>query len=510
MSQFPVGRNALRRRAATMAVPGVPTIDRPRLPDAAPEPAARSRSTAARDAFAIGVARGLSAVIRRRGWGASSFPGMAASWIAPGVVQRVAAGIGRSVLVSGTNGKTATSSLLSGILARVDEPVLVNASGANLIQGIRTVIIGGATLTGRLLDARAIAVLEADEASLPAAFRAMPRSMVVLTNLFRDQLDRYGETDHVVRLWEKMLAEVSQSRGVVYCVDDPRVAALVADAAVPHFGYGLEGPPAGGSGAQLTPEPATCPRCSERMVMSWRATGHLGSYACHGCGFRRPEPDCTVAVVENRGLDGQTVRFTWRDEPPEMVDLALPGVGNACNAAAAVTAAVALGIPARLAIRALASVPPPFGRFENLEVDGRRLTLALLKNPASMEELTNVAAASHVDTVLLAFNDAFADGRDVSWYWDCSPAPMIAGRRFVVAGKRADDALLRIRYAVCSDPASDPPGFEGLVRDPVEALGHAISVTPAGGTVLAVATYTALLAIRASLVAQAFAPVMPR
>lgn len=414
------------------------------------------------------------------------------------------------MLVSGTNGKTATSSLLSVILAGTGHPVLANASGANLRQAIGSVLTRGASLRGRMRDRETVAVLEVDEAALPGVRAWLPRGIVVMTNLYRDQLDRFGETDHLVRLWTAMLAAQRPGAAVVYCVDDPRLAALVGGSGAGLHGFGLAGPPSLDATASVTRELQACPSCGAPLEMSWTGTGHLGDYACAACGFRRPEPHLSVAVVERRGFDGQTLRFAWGGGEAETVDLGLPGLGNAYNAAAAVSAAVVLGIPPRAAVQALAAAHPPFARFERVEVEGRRVVLSLLKNPASMSEISNVAAGSRIDTLLLALNNAHADGRDVSWYWDCTPAALLAGTRFLIAGDRAADFALRVKYAVLDAPGDDAPGFLGLVADPVAGLDRAVTETPAGGTVLVVATYTALLGIRAALVARSLAPAMPR
>jgi UDP-N-acetylmuramyl tripeptide synthase len=470
----------------------------------------RSILTATRDAAAIVGARSLSAAMRVAGRGATSMPGLAAARISPGVEGRIAAGIERCVLVSGTNGKTGTSSLLATILLEAGETLVRNASGANLRQGIATVVTTSASIGGALHDPSAVAVFETDEAALPTVAGWLPGSVLVLTNLFRDQLDRYGETDHLVRLWATMLAERPPRGGVVYCVDDPRLAALVAGTGVPLHGFALAGTPPTGPGAQLTAEPSTCPSCHQELSVARRGAGQVADYSCASCGFRRPEPDCVVDVVENRGLDGQRLRFTWAGGQTATADVALPGPGNAYNAAAAVSAAAILGVPMRAAIRSLEASAPPFGRLERAEVDGRRVTLSLLKNPASMEQLTQIASGSQIDTVLVALNDAFADGRDVSWYWDCSPEALLTGRRFVVAGRRAEDFVLRVRYAVLDDPDQRPPGLAGVVSDPVQGLASAIDATPVGGDVLVAATYTALLAIRASLAGRALVPAMPR
>ena len=469
-----------------------------------------ARSLTARDVLAIAVARGIAWTVRRGGRGGTSLPGLIATRLSPGVDARAARLLAGAVLVSGTNGKTATSKLLATILRASGYTVIANASGANLRQSVATVLIGAISLRGRLRHARTVAVLEVDEAALPGIRAWLPADVMVMTNLFRDQLDRFGETDHLIRLWTAMLASDREAGTLVYCADDPRLAALVAVGGGSLRAYGMDGPPPVRATAALTRELATCPVCGGPLAMTWTGTAHLGDYRCDRCGFDRPALDLAVAPVARRGLDGETLRFRWGGAETETVELALPGLGNTYNAAAAVSAAVALGIEPRSAIRALAAATTPFARFETLSMDGRRVVLSLLKNPAGMGEVSDIAAGSPVDTVLVAVNNAHADGRDVSWYWDCSPAALLEDRRFVVSGSRCLDFLLRARYAIQDDPAGDPPGFVDTVPDPVAGLDRAVAVTPAGGMVLVVATYTALLGIRAALVDRSLLPAMPR
>ncbi|MHB8959267.1 MAG: MurT ligase domain-containing protein [Candidatus Limnocylindrales bacterium] len=475
-----------------------------------------ARQVALRDAAALLAARGLSWTVRRFGRGATSLPGLAAARLAPGIDARLAANLRGAVLVTGTNGKTSTAKLLATIVAGTGHPVVANASGANLRQSIGTVFVNATTLRGRFRKRSTIAVLEVDEAALPAVRPAVPGAVLVMTNLFRDQLDRFGETDHLVRLWTTMLSEDQAGTTIVFCADDPRVtrlAQIAGDHGARLVPYGFAGAPDRTSAAELTPEPVTCPSCGAELGRAWTTIGHLGDYLCAACGFARPQPAVTIEILERDGLTGQRLRFAWQDAAgaqTEEVGLQLPGLGNAYNAGGAVAAAIGLGLDARAAVGALAAAVPPFARFEHFTVDGRTIVLSLLKNPATMAELTSVAQGAPLDRMVVALNDAFADGRDVSWYWDCSPADLVAGRPYRLTGRRAADFAVRLKYALADDPGHDPPGYLGLVDDPTEAVDRTIAEAPRGGTVLVVATYTALLGIRAAFAARGAIPPMPR
>lgn len=469
-----------------------------------------------RDTAALAAARTLSWAVRRAGRGATSLPGLVAGRFAPGIDARLGADLQGAVIVTGTNGKTSTAKMLATIVTGLGHPVIANASGANLRQSIGTVFINQTTLRGRFRRRDTIAVLEVDEAALPAVRPAVPGAVLVMTNLFRDQLDRFGETDHLVRLWTAMLSADQTGSTVVHCADDPRVthlAQIARDRGARRIAYGFAGAPDRASAADLTPEPVFCPSCGAPLARDWTTIGHLGAYACAACGFTRPAPEVTVQIVEREGLTGQRLRFAWHDGEvveTEEVTLRLPGLGNAYNAAGAVAAAIGLGLDPRAAVRGLGAAVPPFARFEQFQVDGRTVVLSLLKNPATMAELTSVAQGAPVDRMVVALNDAFADGRDVSWYWDCSPSDLVAGRPYRLTGRRGADFAVRLKYALCEGSGDTPPGYLGLVDDPTEAVDRTIAEAPPGGTVLVVATYTALLGIRAAFASRGAIAPMPR
>jgi UDP-N-acetylmuramyl tripeptide synthase len=161
-------------------------------------------------------------------------------------------------------------------------------------------------------------------------------------------------------------------------------------------------------------------------------------------------------------------------------------------------------------VAALAGASAPFGRWETLEIDGRHVVLSLVKNPASLDEVSRVGTEAAVDAVLFAVNDSHADGRDVSWYWDVNPVALLAGRLFAVSGTRASDLLLRFKYLLGDGQGSELTGMIGSFARPTDGLTRLISATPVGGTVLVAATYTAMLGIRSELVTRALVPAMPR
>ena len=469
------------------------------------------RARRGRDSLAVTGARAVSAVARRTGHAGTSLPGMVAERMAPGILSRLAGDLGPTVMISGTNGKTTTTYLLAWILRRVGRPVVSNRSGANLRQGIASTLVAQAGPDGRLRSRGSAAVFEVDEATLPTVADALPIATLVLTNLFRDQLDRFGETDEIIRRWQRMLDALPAGAPLVSCSDDPRLAYLTRARSESLVGFGLIEPPLGMAETSLTPEVTTCPSCDGRLVYAWSAVGHLGAFACQACGFGRSEPDLGVRVVSSRGIDGQTLAFRRAGTPGEVsVAVRLPGTSNAYNAAAAVAAAITLDVPVETAVGALADTTSAFGRYEEVEIDGRRVVLMLGKNPASLGELTRVGAESAVSSILFALNDQYADGRDVSWYWDVDPTPMLAGRAYAISGSRAPDFRLRLKYQADGGPEAGLSGLVGTFADPPDGLAGLVEATPRGGTILVIATYTALLRLHRHLVGRGLAPHAPR
>jgi UDP-N-acetylmuramyl tripeptide synthase len=453
----------------------------------------------------------VAALSRRAGHAGTSLPGLVAERIAPGVAARIADELGSVVLVSGTNGKTTTSHLLVHILERAGREVVSNRSGANLEQGLTASLVAEAGLNGRLRPAGAVGVFEIDEATLRTVARAVPVSQLLLLNLFRDQLDRFGETDAIVRTWHNLCAGLAATTAVVSCADDPRLAHLASTRSGPSIEFGLSEPATPSPDVSLTADVTTCPRCDASLVRGWAGVGHLGDFGCDRCGFRRREPDVGVRVLSSRGLDGQTLAFRTPSNPRERsVVVPLPGTSNAYNAAAAVAAAISLGVAPDEAVDALATATPAFGRYEEVEMDGRRVVLTLGKNPASLAELARVAIESGASAVLFAFNDDFADGRDVSWYWDVDVAPLLDGRPYGISGARSPDFLLRLKYGASEGAEGIPPGFSGAFESPLAGLDRLVAATARGGRVFVIATYTALLKLRHGLVARTLLADHPR
>jgi UDP-N-acetylmuramyl tripeptide synthase len=447
--------------------------------------------------LAILAGRGAGYISRRLGHGGTSLPGLVGLQIAPqlacDLARQLAGGV---VLVAGTNGKTTTATMLAAALASSGPSIVHNQEGSNLLRGVATTLVRHADLAGRLRNAaHLMAVFEVDEAALPQVMRQTRPRSVLLTNLFRDQLDRYSEIALTAARWRTAIRSLPAAASLVLNADDPLIASL-ADAAPGHVVYfGVEEWPVRDLDRAIPAASADslfCPRCSTALSFGVLAFAHLGHYRCPACDFQRPEPFIKLYVTHSSG-EGSDVRVTAGDASATL-SLRLPGRYNVYNAAAAIAGAVNAGVALIAAVSAVQTTPGAFGRAETLRVRDRFLRIFLIKNPTGADEVLRVAAqADPSGTLLLLLSDNAADGHDVSWIWDVNFEQVSAWTGPVICGgTRAEDLAVRLKYAAIVT-TQVIPGAIG------RAVQHAIQITPRGGAVQILATYTAMLAARDSL-----------
>jgi UDP-N-acetylmuramyl tripeptide synthase len=421
--------------------------------------------------------------------GGHALPGVIAERLDPHLARKIAAGLPNGViLVTGTNGKTTTTKLISAMLEANGERVLTNSTGSNLKRGVTSALIGAANLSGKI-DAT-IGLFEVDEASLrQVAPELQPRHIVVL-NLFRDQLDRYGELDTTAALIGEGIAA---TRAHLYLnADDPLVFSLAKYAAgSDHVSFfGIDSLPASKTTHKTATDSDRCPTCHARLHFSRVFYGHIGHYRCSKGHFSRPDPVVEIVSVDRTGLEG-TDFVVAMDGKRSNVSFPLPGTYNLYNALGALCLANGLGIESK-AVAALADTQAAFGRVEKLQIDGRTLYLLLIKNPVGFTQVLETFLLGHRSPqVLMAVNDLDADGRDVSWLWDVPLEALTdTDPRVVTAGIRGTDMALRLHYAGIE--ATHHTSFEGAVDD-------LIGGTPEGGVAYILPTYTAMLRIRKML-----------
>ncbi|HHV56763.1 MAG TPA: DUF1727 domain-containing protein [Firmicutes bacterium] len=451
----------------------------------------------------------------RTGWGGTSLPGLAARKVDPSILGHLRSCCQQVVLITGTNGKTTTTALLAGLLrADREVEVVTNGEGANMLAGITTALLKTQPLLlarrGRQTGyCRRVAVLEVDEGSLEALSNEIgPVDVVLVTNLFRDQLDRYTEVAVLANHMARGLKAWPDAQ-LVLNADDPVVASFAVGRSRVVY-YGVAGA-AGGSGVaasggeQEANDTVLCPHCQRPLSFTQRNYSHLGYYRCPGCGFARPPVQYEAERLKPTTAEaGTSFRLRLPGEREITLQAHLPGLYNVYNMTAALATAAELGLPLEGALpKRLARFAVPPGRAERFHwpAVGKEATLILVKNPAGLSQaLRTVLAGGKGNTppatLVLAINDLAADGRDVSWLWDVDfSALAVAGNTSVVcSGRRAGDLAVCLKYhGVAPERLRVLPDLEESVRVGLKGTGRHFAV---------LCTYTNLAAYRRILLRQ--------
>jgi len=417
---------------------------------------------------------------RLTGRGGSALPGLIADKIDPQLAGKLSRNFTSIILITGTNGKTTTTKMLVEILRAGDLTIITNQSGSNLKRGITSRLIEEASIFGRIKAD--VAVFEVDEASMPAVAEALKPTHIAILNLFRDQLDRYGELDTTAALLGGVLSH-NKGAQVLLNADDPLVASLVGRASKGHAQFfGVQASDSKRLQNDATADSSHSPYDGTPLIYSKNWFGHLGHYRSADGSFMRP---AATYSLKQRGLELSMDLAGEKD----VVRLQLPGLYNAYNALAAAALASKMDVKIDVIKTTLHATRAAFGRVEHFAYNGRQIYLLLIKNPTGFNQVIQTFLQNHNknSSIMIAINDNFADGRDVSWLWD-SAVEEIAGKQpVVVSGTRAYDMALRLKYA---DRASD------VHVDPQAAFEQAIRQTPQGGTLYVLPTYTAMMHLR--------------
>jgi UDP-N-acetylmuramyl tripeptide synthase len=334
-------------------------------------------------------------------------------------------------------------------------------------------------------------VFEVDEAVLPLAISRLKPKAIAITNLFRDQLDRYGEVDTVRRLWAEAIARLSPATTLVLNADDPAVASLGQAAPGPVLYFGVEDGTLGEQGPEDAADSLYCHRCGSPFSYRRYFYAHLGHYQCYACETARPGPQVAAGEVRFRGFAGTDFRLAT-PQGSRSVSLALSGLYNVYNALAAAALGLSLEQPLPTVVEALEGFSAAFGRMERVCIEGRQVFLVLVKNPTGFNQvLRTVSLEPGPKNLLLVLNDQIADGRDISWVWDVDFQHLQGQMGAVlVSGLRAEEMALRLKYAGF---AVTPDCVE---RDLARALDKILMATPLGGTLYILPTYTAMLSLQ--------------
>jgi lipid II isoglutaminyl synthase (glutamine-hydrolysing) len=431
----------------------------------------------------IAVARAAGRLSRLAGrGGGTTLPGKILATIDPGALDTLAGRLPLgSALLSATNGKTTTAAIVAETLGgRVG--LAHNRAGANLVSGVASALLARPEAE--------LGLFEVDEGAFPEVARRVRPHAVLLGNLFRDQLDRYGELELVAGRWRTAVARLEPGAWVAANVDDP----LVADIVGGHrstLRFGLDDPSVARERLPHAADSKYCVACGTPYAYEAAYVGHLGAWRCPSCGLARPQLDVSARGVELAGLERTTFELVT-PVGARRVELALPGLYNVYNSLAAASLALVLGADLDEIAAGIGRFRAAFGRFERIQAGDRGVLMLLVKNPAGANEVVRTLVDGGAPRLaVVALNDGIADGRDVSWIWDVDFEPLLPGLETLVAtGQRAQELALRFKYAgLDAERIEVVPSLEG-------ALDRGLALTPAGGELVVLPTYTAMLALR--------------
>ena len=435
-------------------------------------------------ALEIALARAAGGLSRLAGrGGGTTLPGKLLATIDPGAIGELASRLPLgAALLSATNGKTTSTAMAAEVLAP-HHRLAHNSSGSNLISGVASTLVASREAE--------LGLFEVDEAALPEVVRRLSPRAVCLGNLFRDQLDRYGELELVAERWRAAVRSLPDGASLAVNADDPQVGDLVHERPERTLTFGLDDPTHARPALQHAADAKFCLRCGHPYGYAAAYVGHLGDYRCGHCGHARPRLDLAARSILLNGLDSTSFDLCMESETIR-VTLALPGLYNVYNALAAAGLCLALDVPLAEIAAGLERSRPAFGRFERIDLAGKGLLMLLIKNPAGANEVVRTLIdAGAPQVALVALNDGIADGRDVSWIWDVDFEPLI-GRleRLVATGERAEELALRFKYGGLDAGSID------VIPELDRALDKGLELTVAGGDLVVLPTYTAMLGLR--------------
>ena len=429
----------------------------------------------------VAVCKLIRSTLRKTGRGGTAIPGLAAMGLSRNILARVSDGM-EIVVVTGTNGKTTTCNMIEHSLTMAGFDCLLNKSGANMLHGIAGDLICNTDWTGK--PRSHYAVLECDEAALKLIVPYINPKVIVVTNLFSDQVDRYGGIGNTL---EEIRAgvELAPDSILVLNAEDPRTASLSLNVPNKVIWFGLN-ESAGVQGNIDLADAGTCPVCGGSYVYDYHVYAHLGGFRCPECGYARKAANVAVKAIEQMDEKGSIVRIDIEGETKK-VKLALPAVYNVYNAAACLAASEAMGIAADQAISSLSSVKSSFGRLETFDLSGNTLQMILVKNPAGVNQALSYITGFQKDFVaVLCLNNRTGDGHDISWIQETDYEKLCQDehvKKIYVCGDKADSLSERLKKAGAREPLLEVvTDYKKLVgrlkeeKDPIFALPNYTSM----------------------------------
>jgi UDP-N-acetylmuramyl tripeptide synthase len=431
--------------------------------------------------------------------GGTTLPGKIALMLYPGIIRAIALNFS-IIMVTGTNGKTTTTRIIGKMLSENGIRYITNKSGANLLSGVLTTFIEAVNLKGK--SPASTALLEIDEAAFNLLSIHVEPDILVVTNFFRDQLDRFGELYSTLKGVSSGIGRFKKTK-LVLNSDDSLCASLGKNTGLKTVYYGFAPDACGSIEDVVNSDAMFCLYCKTRYEYDFHIYGHLGGFHCPGCGYRRPDPQVTCTHVDELTSSSSQIHYGISDNidefpaPSEIyaAKINLPGLYNIYNSLAAVACGHLLGFDAESISRSLGSFECGFGRMETIETDGRIIKVILVKNPTGFNQVLNYLLTEDKSMqVAFLINDKLADGTDISWLWDVDfeKLQVIQNKadNIYTSGIRAEDMAVRLKYA----------GIEiqkiSIEKDYGSLLDAGLSRTPPGHTFYILPTYTAMLEIR--------------
>lgn len=436
--------------------------------------------------LAIAAGKATKKLLRLIGRGGTTLPGRVAIKICPELLGTLSKDV-HCIVVTGTNGKTTSARIIERMLSLSDMSYFANRSGANLMTGVTAEFIENCTLTGR--PKKKWALVECDEAASKEVCRLIDPEIILVTNIFRDQLDRYGEVTHTLN---NIITGIRNSPHAKVCLNaDCSLSVSIAEQVDNEiFFYGVDVPVYKDPVKEVSDAPH-CIHCKHEYEYSYHTFGHLGGFFCPECGYKRPDRDLAVTGIVRTDIDGTGIIVDFGSEKKE-VRVNLPGGYNIYNAVGSLCVSELLGLDRTTAIEAVGSFSCGFGRMEQFDLGMAKARMILVKNPAGCNQVLNYLTSLTEKAIFVCcLNDRLADGTDVSWIWDVN-FEKLAGMGDVlggvfVSGVRAYDMAVRLKYAgIPADKLRVFGDYDGLI-DAMRSQPLPVVIMP---------TYTAMMDLR--------------
>lgn len=442
--------------------------------------------------FTITVTKLAIKTCRLLNWGGTTLPGKIARRIYPDIIKVITRDF-RIIMVTGTNGKTTTTRIIGQVLKENGIDYINNKSGANLVYGVIATFIESVNLSGKCNVSTAL--IEIDEAAFHSISKHIEPDFLVVTNFFRDQLDRYGE---LYTTLNGVLSGIqrSQKTKLILNADDSLCASLGRESGKEAIYYGLDDNAYRGSEETINTDAMFCLYCKTKYEYSNHVYGHLGGFNCPNCGYRKPETQVTCTNIDELTSTYSLIRFSIKGACADYsAKVNLPGLYNVYNSLAALACGSMLNLPAEKSIKALSDFECGFGRMETIKTDGKTIKVILVKNPTGFNQVLSYLLTEDKN-IQLAFliNDRLADGTDISWLWDVEFEKLQEMQErldnIYTSGVRAEDMAVRLKYAgIYTNKII-------IIKNYAELIDTGLSKTLPGHSFYILPTYTSMLDVR--------------